>query len=195
MNVLLDTGANCNIISARFEHQFNISNFTKRRVRFATTTNSQLASVCKVSFNVQNNGILLEFSAEFLICDIVEDMILGNPFLKETGIIYLCLEGSAVNPFSPQVHHVEELFGDQEGEHEFVDTQEGDAYDSDTEDLWLAFSKSYGLESSEHCLMPLCFMRCKQNFLLVIFMTAFVMQLSLCAPFLIIRFQNRVFNS
>ena len=164
LNVLLDTGANCNIISARFEHHFNISNFTKRRVRFATTTNSQLASVCRVSFNVQNNGILLEFSAEFLICDIVEDMILGNPFLKETGIIYLCLEGSAANPFSPQVHHVEELFGDQEGEHEFVDTQEGDAYDSDTEDLWLAFSKSYGLESSEQLFDAIVFYALQTKF-------------------------------
>jgi hypothetical protein len=148
LNVLLDTGANCNIMSARFEHHFNISNFTKRRVRFATTTNSQLASVCKVSFNVQNNGILLEFSAEFLICDIVEDMILGNPFLRETGIIYLCLEGSAENPFSPQVHHLEELFGDQEGENEFVGTSDGAAFDVDTEDLWLSFAKLYGLESS-----------------------------------------------
>ena len=66
LRALLDTGANCNIIASRFENHFNISNLTKRRVRFATATNSQLASVCNISFNIQSDDILLEFTAEFL---------------------------------------------------------------------------------------------------------------------------------
>lgn len=79
------------------------------------------------SVQIQSNDILLEFMAEFFICDIVEEMILGNPFLKETGTIYLCLEGSATNPFSlqPQIHHLEELIGDVEGECEDNASQEG----------------------------------------------------------------------
>ena len=48
---LLDTGANCNVISKRYEHLFNISDNSKRRIRFATESNSQLASLCNLSLS------------------------------------------------------------------------------------------------------------------------------------------------
>jgi len=152
LNALLDTGANCNIVSTRFENHFLVSDITKRRVRFATSTNSQLATVCYISFQIQSNDILLEFMAEFFICDIVEEMILGNPFLKETGTIHLCLEGSATNPFflQPQIHHLEELIGDIEGECEDNASQEGMAFDSDTVDVWIEFAEHFGIGSTEH---------------------------------------------
>ena len=119
---LLDTGANCNVISKRYEHLFNVSNNSKRRIRFATEENSQLASIRKGKFSIEYQELNLEFEAEFYSCDIVEDVILGNPFLKRTGIVFLCLEGAADNPFLPTIHNLQELVGDQDGECEEVDS-------------------------------------------------------------------------
>ena len=82
---LLDTGANCNVISKRYEHLFNVSGTSKRRIRFATEDNSQLASIRKGKFSIEYQELNIEFEAEFYSCDIVEDVILGNPFLKRTG--------------------------------------------------------------------------------------------------------------
>jgi hypothetical protein len=146
---LLDTGANCNVISNRHEHLFNVSQSSKRRIRFATDDNSQLASICQVKFTIENHELNLEFEAEFYVCNIVEDMILGNPLLKRTGIIYLCLKDSADNPFLPKVYNLEELVGDQEGECEHVESPEDTAFNSDTQDIWVDFAKSFGLNSPE----------------------------------------------
>jgi hypothetical protein len=67
MNALLDTGANCNLISIRFKHLFQISETSNRRIRFATAANSQMASVCVLSSRIESNGIPLEFNSEFFI--------------------------------------------------------------------------------------------------------------------------------
>ena len=150
LKCLLDTGANCNVVSNRYEHLFPVSDSSKKCIRFATSDNSQFASVCVLSFCIESNSVPLEFKTEFYICDIVEDMILGNPFLRKTGVIYLCVEGSTLNPFllkCPQVNHLEELIGDIEGEFEFVDSPEDTAFDSDTKDVWIDFAKSLGLNS------------------------------------------------
>jgi len=146
---LLDTGANCNVISNRYENLFQVSQNSKRRIRFATSDNSQQASVCQIKFQIENNGLNLLLEAEFYVCDIVEDVILGNPLLKQSGIIHLCLKDSADNPFSPRVHNLEELVGDQDGECETSDSVDGLAFDSDTANVWVSFAESCGLKSPE----------------------------------------------
>ena len=146
---LLDTGANCNVISKRYEHLFNVSGTSKRRIRFATEDNSQLASIRKGKFSIEYQELNIEFEAEFYSCDIVEDVILGNPFLKRTGIIFLCLEGAAGNPFSPTIHNLQELVGDQDGECEDIDSVDELAFDADTENVWLPFAEVLGINSQE----------------------------------------------
>jgi len=59
------------------------------------------------------------------------------------------LKDSADNPFLPRVHNLEELVGDQEGECETSEIDEGVAYDSDTENIWVSFATSCGLNSPE----------------------------------------------
>lgn len=157
MNALLDTGANCNLISIRFKHLFQISETSNRRIRFATAANSQMASVCVLSSRIESNGIPLEFNSEFFVCDIIEDMILGNPILKSTGMIYLCLSNSANNPFVPQINRVEELFGDEDGEYEAITVNEDVAYDSDTINLWDQFAVSCGLVNADEFFIVLVY--------------------------------------
>ncbi len=149
LHALLDTGANCNIISNRHEHLFDVSCSPKRRIRFATDDNSQLASICNLKFFIEHQELKLGFDAEFYICNIVEDMILGNPLLKRTGIIYLCLKDSADNPFLPSVHNLEELVGDHDGECEANESIEGLSFHPDTENIWVSFAESCGLQSPE----------------------------------------------
>jgi len=45
LNALLDTGANCNVISNRFSTSFILETNSKRRIRFANTGNSQEATM------------------------------------------------------------------------------------------------------------------------------------------------------
>ncbi len=149
LNALLDTGANCNVVSKRHEHLFDVSEHSQRKIRFATNDNSQLASVCKAKIFIEYHDLVLEFETEFYLCDIVEDVILGNPFLKRTGIIFLCLKDAADNPFVPKVQNLQELVGDQDGECEDVDLPDDLAYDVDTEDVWVPFAEACGLGSSD----------------------------------------------
>jgi hypothetical protein len=164
MNALLDTGANCNLVSTRFKHLFQCSETAKRRIRFATAANSQLASVCVLIVRIESNGIPLEFESEFFVCDIIEDMILGNPTLKSTGIIHLCLNNSVNNPFVPMVNRVEELFGDEDGEHDAELVNEGVAYDSDTINLWDEFAVSCGLANADEFFIVLVYYAMKTTF-------------------------------
>jgi hypothetical protein len=75
-------------LTNRREHLLDVSQNAKRRIRFATDDNSQLVSICKVTFFIENHALNLEFEAEFYVCNIVEDMILANSVLKRTGNIY-----------------------------------------------------------------------------------------------------------
>ena len=86
LNALLDTGANCNVISNRFSTSLIFETNSKRRIRFANTGNSQEATMCSLVFQIEQCDTVLEFIAEFYCCDIVEDIILGNPFLKKTAL-------------------------------------------------------------------------------------------------------------
>jgi hypothetical protein len=148
MRALLDTGANCNVISQRFKESFQVTD-KQTKITFANKENSEIASLCNISFCIEHDNMTLNFQAEFFICDIAEDIILGNPFLKRTGVIYLCLNGAAANPFHPQLNHVEELFGDEDGEFETVTAGEGVAFDPDTIDLWEQFAAICGLRNAE----------------------------------------------
>ncbi len=149
MNALLDTGANCNVISNRFSSILNLEVHSKRRIRFANTGNSQEASICSISFQIEHSDLILKFDAEFYCCDIVEDIILGNPFLKKTGLVYLCLVDSADNPFLSQVNVLEELVTDIDGECEELEPSQEKAYDEDTENPWNCFASSLGIQSIE----------------------------------------------
>ena len=143
MLALLDTGANCNVISQRFKESLQVTD-KHTKITFANKENSEIASLCNISFCIEHDDMTLNFQAEFFICNIAEDIILGNPFLKRTGVIYLCLNGAAANPFRPQLNHVEELFGDEDGEFETVTAAEGVAFDPDTINLWEQFAVKCG---------------------------------------------------
>ena len=148
MRALLDTGANCNVISQRFKESLQVID-KHAKITFANKENSEMASLCNISFRIEHDDMILNFQSEFFICNIAEDIILGNPFLKRTGVIYLCLNGAAANPFRPQLNNVEELFGDEEGEFETVIVDEGVAFDPDTIDLWEIFAVACGLRNAE----------------------------------------------
>ena len=148
MRALLDTGANCNVVSQRFKESLQVID-KHTKITFANKENSEMASLCNISFSIAHDDMILNFQAEFFICNIAEDIILGNPFLKRTGVIYLCLNGAAANPFGPQLNHVEELFGDEDGEFETVTDAEGVAFDPDTIDLWEQFAVICGLRNAE----------------------------------------------
>ena len=149
LNALLDTGANCNVISNRFSTSLILETNSKRRIRFANTGNSQEATMCTVAFQIEHCDIILEFVAEFFCCDIVEDIILGNPFLKKTGLVYLCLADSAGNPFLPKVNTLEELVTDVDGECEEVESSHENAFDDTTENPWICFATTVGISSME----------------------------------------------
>jgi hypothetical protein len=152
---LLDTGANCNLISSEYATQ-NLDNFdsenfvTKRRIKFANKTRSQTCSQLKISFEIEQNGIIKCFEAEFLICpDLCEDVILGRPFLDASGLTHLCITPStAPNPFEPVVNHIAiEHLDDKDGEGE--DASDSDpnlvSFDVDTTDLWIDFASQFQL--------------------------------------------------
>ena len=156
MRALLDTGANCNVISQRFKESLQVVD-KHTKITFANKENSEMASLCNISFCIEHDDLNLNFQAEFFICNIAEDIILGNPFLKRTGVIYLCLNGAAANPFRPQLNHVEELFGDEDGEFETVKVGEGVAFDPDTIDLWEQFAVDCGLRNAEEFFIVLVY--------------------------------------
>jgi hypothetical protein len=149
LNALLDTGANCNVISNRFSGILTLEKHAKRSIRFANTGNSQEASICSITFQIEHSDLMLEFVAEFYCCDIVEDIILGNPFLKKTGLVYLCLADSANNPFLSKVNALEELVTDVDGECEDVDPSQERAFDDDTENPWDHFANTVGISSMD----------------------------------------------
>ncbi len=93
--------------------------------------------------------MILDFVAEFYCCDIVEDIILGNPFLKETGLVYLCVADSADNPFLPKVNTLEELVTDVDGECEEAEICHENAFDDNTENPWICFATTLGISSME----------------------------------------------
>jgi len=156
MRALLDTGANCNVISKRYKEHLEITDKHKK-IAFANTNNSELASMCLISFSIMHENSHLEYRTEFFVCDIAEDVILGNPFLKRTGIVYLCLSGASENPFLPKINRVEELIGDEEGEFETDDLVEGEAYDATTENLWTTFASKCGLQNAEELFIVIVY--------------------------------------
>ena len=195
LNALLDTGANCNVISNRFSTFLTLETNSKRRIRFANTGNSQEASMCSVSFQIEHSNTILEFIAEFYCCDIVEDIILGNPFLKETGLVYLCLADSADNPFLPKVNTLEELVTDVEGECEEVDSSHENAFDDDTENPWICFATTLGISSMESLFKVIVYYAFIQNFLSASSVGGLPKFLNLCLTLVIIRILDQLFLS
>jgi hypothetical protein len=155
---LLDTGANCNLISSIFvENNFvqKIPISASRRVKFANKTKSELCSVITLSFDIEHCGIFKSFSAEFLICkDICETVIMGRPFLDQSGLMHLCVTSeTASNPFLFTAYRIEiEHLDDKDGEDD-IDTIEPilseRAFDDSTTNLWILFADQFQLSPKE----------------------------------------------
>jgi hypothetical protein len=173
LKALLDTGANCNVISRRYQNHLQLSDNYKK-IAFANTGNSEMASMCLISFSITQENLNLEYRTDFFVCDIAEDVILGNPFLKRTGIVYLCLSGASENPFLPKVNRVEELIGDEEGEFEADALVEGEAFDETTENLWTTFASECGLQNAEELFIVIVYFALHTKFPIGEFMSHLV---------------------
>jgi len=156
---LFDTGANCNIINKIFEKQLaaNCISGSNRRIRFANKSTSELCTMAKIHFDIENSGIRRQFEAEFLICEIAEEIIFGRQLLDETGLLHLVITNkTSPNPFCSELNNVGQLaiehFDDKEGEgNEEVDESLGlgPSFTSDTKDLWKNFAAQFGLDTQD----------------------------------------------
>ena len=100
---LLDTGANCNLISSDYaSHNFDqdiIENsMPTRRIKFANKSRSETCKQLNMNFDIDQHGVIKCFNAEFLVCpDLCENVILGRPFLDSSGLTHLCITSSTVS--------------------------------------------------------------------------------------------------
>jgi hypothetical protein len=140
-------------IGNKFQDTLPIS--SSKRVKFANRTKSEICSVIVLSFNIEHFGIYKAFSTEFLICkDICETVIIGRPFLDQSGLMHLCITAdTASNPFDFAVNKIEiEHLDDKDGEDD-SDTIEPlvteHAFDDDTTDLWISFAHQFQLSPTE----------------------------------------------
>jgi len=122
-NALFDTGANCNIINKNFEIRLdaNCKSGSKRRIRFANKSTSELCAVAKLHFDIEHEGSRRRFEAEFLICEIAEEIIFGRQLLDDTGLLHLVItDKTSPNPFYGELNNVDQLaiehLDDKEGE-------------------------------------------------------------------------------
>ena len=155
-NALFDTGANCNIINKKFEIRLdsNCKSGSKRRIRFANKSTSELCAVAKLQFDIGHEGTRRRFEAEFLICEIAEEIIFGRQLLDDTGLLHLVItDKTSPNPFYGELNNVDQLaiehLDDKEGEgNDDVDESIGldPAFSCDTEDLWVEFASNFDLD-------------------------------------------------
>jgi hypothetical protein len=154
-NALFDTGANCNIINKNFETRIEsicISS-SKRRIRFANKSTSELCAVARLKFDIEHIGMRCRFEAEFLICEIAEEIIFGRQLLDETGLLHLAItDKTSPNPFENvdiasqlAIDHMDDKDGEGD-EDEVVECTEP-AFREDTHDIWTAFASQYGVDS------------------------------------------------
>jgi hypothetical protein len=122
-NALFGTGANCDIVNKKFESTLDAAcqSGSKRRIRFANKSTSELCAVAKLNFCIEHEGVHCRFEAEFLICDIAEEIIFGRQLLDETGLLHLVItDKTSPNPFYSDLNNVGQLaiehFDDIEGE-------------------------------------------------------------------------------
>ena len=153
-NALFDTGANCNIINKNFEIRLdaNCKSGSKRRIRFANKSTSELCAVAKFQFDVEHEGSRRRFEAEFIICEIAEEIIFGRQLLDDTGLLHLVItEKTSPNPFE-NVDIVSQLaidhLDDKDGEGEDANVTEyiEPAFREDTCDLWIPFASQYDVD-------------------------------------------------
>ena len=156
---LLDTGANCNLISSDYaSHNFDkdiIENsMPTRRIKFANKSRSETCKQLNLNFDIDQNGVIKCFNAEFLVCpDLCENVILGRPFLDSSGLTHLCITSStAPNPFEPSINQIViEHLDDKDGEGEDAIEPDQDlvSFDVDTSDIWIDFAAQFQLTPTE----------------------------------------------
>ena len=143
---LFDTGANCNILNKKFEYWIHESNCflgqSQKRIKFANKSTSELCANVRLSFDIEHHGIRCQFEADFLVCEIAEEVIFGRNLLDETGLLHLIItDKTSPNPFEI-VDTVSQLaidhLDDKDGEGEDVELTEciEPAFSEDTCDLW-----------------------------------------------------------
>ncbi len=153
---LFDTGANCNILNKKFENWILESNSelrkSQKRIKFANKSTSELCANVRLSFDVEHHGMRCQFEADFLMCEIAEEVIFGRTLLDETGLLHLIItDKTSPNPFENvdivsqlAIDHLDDKDG--EGEDDEVTECIEPAFREDTCDIWIPFASQYGVD-------------------------------------------------
>jgi hypothetical protein len=152
---LFDTGANCNIISKKFESQIDVDSVlgkSLKKIKFANKSTSELCAVVRLSFEIEHNYMQCHFDADFLVCEIAEEVIFGRKFLDESGLLHLIItDKTSPNPFENAdvvnqlaIDHMDD--NDGEGEDVLVVETTDTAFDGDTSDIWIDFAAQFGVQ-------------------------------------------------
>jgi hypothetical protein len=152
---LFDSGANCNIINKKFSECLELdlaSIKPAKRIKFANKSKSELCSTILLYFEIEHDNQRCRFGAEFLICELAEEVIFGRGLLDDTGLMHLIITNHTFpNPFelsanSVSIVHLDDKDG-EEGDDDITDSQSlPPAFSGDTADIWLGFAEQYGLD-------------------------------------------------
>ncbi len=159
---LFDTGANCNIISTKFSANLDTESVTHRpakRIKFANKSKSEMCCTVILKFEIEYRDRRCQFEAEFLVCELVEDVIFGRGLLDVTGLLHLIItDSTSPNPFESHcsAHNVViDHLDDEDGENDADDITQlspsnlPPAFSSDTTDIWVGFAEQFGLDVEE----------------------------------------------
>jgi len=155
INVLIDPGANCNIIQEAFFKELSLKpevmvTLTKRRLTFANCSNSSVCQQVRLKFSITKESISREFETDFLVCNISEVAIIGRPFLDESGLMHLLITSeTSPDPFECNQVKVEHLAFNEDEEDEIneADASNPKPFDETTQDIWEEFAKQFDINS------------------------------------------------
>ena len=156
---LFDTGANCNIINTKFSVYLGKESATHqpaKRIKFANKSKSEMCCTVILKFEIEYHDQRCQFEAEFLVCELVEDVIFGRGLLDATGLLHLIItENTSPNPFESDcsannvvIDHLDDKDG-EDGDEDIAQLPPPNlppAFSNDTVDIWAGFAEQYGLD-------------------------------------------------